>query len=342
MSLQHSYKHFLSWSLSILFAGALSASCTAAPQKPQFALPLACKPNQNCWIVTYNDHDSTPSSTLDYNCGHRTYDGHNGIDFGIGTLEAMQQGISVLAASDGIVKGIRDGEADISAKTFGWTKGKECGNGVLVNHSDEWSTQYCHMKKGSITVKTGEVIKSGQPLGKVGLSGFSEFPHLHFTVRHQNQIIDPFSGNVLTQNCQKEASRSPLWQSSVLAKLSYQPVLIYNIGIADQMLSIDEAVAEKFNKNQLSASSPAIVLWTVLYGVEASDMLTLQIKDPQAHVLIEKSMPIQKRNARYFQFLGKKRPEKNWSPGTYQAEVTLKRNSSQVIEAKKVFQFQII
>jgi murein DD-endopeptidase MepM/ murein hydrolase activator NlpD len=41
---------------------------------------------------------------------------------------------------------------------------------------------YLHMRPGSLEVKTREHVRAGQILGRVGLSGDSLFPHLHFTV----------------------------------------------------------------------------------------------------------------------------------------------------------------
>jgi hypothetical protein len=59
---------------------------------------------------------------------------------------------------------------DISVKTVGKAAiaGKECGNGVLIEHEGGWRTQYCHMAKGSVRVKPGDQLTTGQPIGLVG------------------------------------------------------------------------------------------------------------------------------------------------------------------------------
>ena len=49
------------------------------------------------------------------------------------------------------------------------------------------------MANGSLQVKPGDLVRAGQPLGHVGLSGLTEYPHLHFTIRHQGKIADPFA-----------------------------------------------------------------------------------------------------------------------------------------------------
>jgi murein DD-endopeptidase MepM/ murein hydrolase activator NlpD len=55
------------------------------------------------------------------------------------------------------------------------------GNHVLIKHGDEYAL-YAHLKPGSVKVKVGDVVKTGQQLGVVGSSGSSTEPHLHFHV----------------------------------------------------------------------------------------------------------------------------------------------------------------
>ena len=65
---------------------------------------------------------------------------------------------------------------------------RECGNGVVIQHNDGFETQYCHMAQGSITVSTGQTC-CGHTLGKVGLSGQTQFPHLHVAVRKDGKVL---------------------------------------------------------------------------------------------------------------------------------------------------------
>ena len=80
-------------------------------------------------------------------------------------------------------------------------KGRECGNGVTLRHENGWATQYCHMAKGSIRVSRGQKVETGTPLGRVGLSGNTEFPHLHFSVLHYETKIDPFAYGAKPGTC---------------------------------------------------------------------------------------------------------------------------------------------
>ena len=104
--------------------------------------------------------DLDPSSqTKDFHCGKSTYDGHKGTDFRITNAKAYHQGIDVIAVADGTVLRARDGIRDklmVSARDSLAVKGKECGNGLVIDHGDGWQSQYCHLKRGSLRGKSGQ------------------------------------------------------------------------------------------------------------------------------------------------------------------------------------------
>ena len=56
------------------------------------------------------------------------------------------------------------------------------GNHVTILHTDGRVSWLLHMQPGSVAVAPGEHVRAGQFLGKVGFSGDSLFPHLHFNV----------------------------------------------------------------------------------------------------------------------------------------------------------------
>lgn len=102
--------------------------------------------------------------------GERWGKNHNGIDI------AGKTGDSVSAAFDGKVKSAfyeRDGY----------------GNVVILDHGDGLETRYAHMD--SIEVKEGDTVKKGELVGKVGSTGRSTGPHLHFELRANGKPIDP-------------------------------------------------------------------------------------------------------------------------------------------------------
>ena len=152
---------------------------------------MDCKPGTSCFLQNYVDHDAG-SAARDHRCAAQTYDGHKGTDIRLRDRTAMEQGVNVLAAARGTVKGVRDGLPDVSIRNAGTEaiKGRECGNGVVIDHGDGWVTQYCHMRSRSIKVRQGDTVKAGTPLGLIGLSGMTEFPHLHFEVHIDGQHVD--------------------------------------------------------------------------------------------------------------------------------------------------------
>ncbi len=65
------------------------------------------------------------------------------------------------------------------------------GNMVLINHGDGYKTRYAHLVSGSITVSVGEHVDAGQTIGKVGSTGNSTGPHLHFEVIYNGETYNP-------------------------------------------------------------------------------------------------------------------------------------------------------
>lgn len=159
---------------------------------PRLALPIDCTLPDTCYIQNYVDTDPG-QGVADYRCTAQSYDGHKGTDFALPSRAEMARGVDVLAAAPGRVLRARDGMDDGTFLTDpARIEGRECGNGLVIDHGDGWESQYCHLAKGSITVQRGDEVAAGTPLGKVGLSGRTEFPHLHFSVRHDGRVIDPF------------------------------------------------------------------------------------------------------------------------------------------------------
>ena len=60
--------------------------------------------------------------------------------------------------------------------------GKALGNYVTIDHGNGEFSLLAHLQPGSVTVRAGDLVKSGQVIGKLGGSGNSTEPHLHFQV----------------------------------------------------------------------------------------------------------------------------------------------------------------
>ncbi|MEQ1671905.1 MAG: M23 family metallopeptidase [Hyphomicrobium sp.] len=202
-----------------LFVLAPALAGSPASEPPRFSLPIACEPHKTCFIQSYADHDAGPGFR-DYACGTAAYDGHKGTDFRVLSAAATVPGVAVLAAADGVVKSARDGMEDrlVVDGEPNPVANRECGNGMVLDHGGGWETQYCHLKKGSVQVNKGDVIKRGQKLGDVGYSGLAEFAHRHFEVRKDGAVLDPCTGREQSNACEAVPSTAQtLWMADVLA-----------------------------------------------------------------------------------------------------------------------------
>ena len=106
-------------------------------------------------------------------------------------------GAPVFAACGGIVEAVFDGLPDTDDATdLGQVEkqyGKHVridGNHVLIRHASGELSLYAHLLKNSVCVKAGETVRAGQQVGRVGSSGSSYLPHLHFHVM-RNGIEGP-------------------------------------------------------------------------------------------------------------------------------------------------------
>ena len=304
--------------LAFALPAALLLAGRGASQQPppQLTWPVACQVGTSCEIQHYIDHDPT-AATRDYACGSRTYDGHDGVDIRLPDMAAQRRGVAVLAAADGKVAGVRDGVADISVRVGGLAaiKGIECGNGVVIAHAGGFQTQYCHMAKGSVSVKPGDTVSAGTPLGRVGLSGDTEFPHLHFTVRENGKVVDPFAYGASDGSC--GGGRS-LWARTP----AYAARVIVNAGFADTPLTLDSV--EGGDLHPPVAAGPMMVAYVRAIGLKAGDVQELALRAPDGTVLAQsKAEPLPRNQDQRLIFIGKRRPAPAWPSGRYQASYTV-------------------
>lgn len=295
---------------------------------PKLAFPLDCQLHRTCWVIQYPDTDPKAGEARDFAGLDRTYDGHKGVDIGIRNLAAMREGVTVMAAAAGKVLRTRDGVEDKLIKTAEERRAiqkQACGNAVIIDHGSGFETIYCHMHQGSIRVKPGDRVKAGQPIGLVGLSGLTQFPHMHIGAMLDGVALDPDTGKPLKPEPTKLQIPlpQPLWQEDS-GLLAYDPVDIVDIGFADHQLSFEDALDGKTAGDTLSANSPALVLWATIYGVRKDDQLHFEILDPDGKPFAEDHNRIDKTQIRRFRLFGKKlhAPLK---PGTYTGRVTLER-----------------
>ena len=94
----------------------------------------------------------------------------------------------VYAAGDGVAVHVRN---DIAEYGIGVTPPREVlvndgdvfsGNLVVIDHGNGEYSLTCHMQGGTVPIKVGDEVKAGQLLGRVGNSGVSQIPHIHFNL----------------------------------------------------------------------------------------------------------------------------------------------------------------
>jgi len=306
-------------------------ACVAAPALAGdivLGLPIDCTLGESCYIQQYVDVDPGPTAE-DYRCGPLSYEGHKGTDFAVTSLAAMRAGVSVLASAPGRVKALRDGMADqlMTEANRDQSSGRECGNGVVIDHGDGWETQYCHMKSGSIAVREGQEVAQGDVLGQVGLSGYTQFPHVHLSVRHDGAMIDPFApdGGV----CGAAPTRD-LWEKTP----PYQPGGLIGAGFATRVPSYEAVKAGTAAATALDHQAPALVLYGYAFGGRQGDVIEITINGPNGQVITH-SEGLKKTQAQLFTAAGKRQPPGGWPKGRYVGIVRLLRGG-QEIDSKRV------
>ena len=141
-----------------------------------------CKPNVHRDLRTAIDGrriETGETFAIDWNQvrNDRIYDGD-----GKKLEQHYAFGEDVLAVADGAVVSIHDGMPDETPFELMLPKAKEDygGNHVMLKIAPNVFALYAHLHPGSLTVKVGDAVKAGAPLGKIGNTGPSEGPHLHF------------------------------------------------------------------------------------------------------------------------------------------------------------------
>jgi len=116
---------------------------------------------------------------------------HNGVDY------AVEIGRPVKAIEAGKV-------LFAGPSTLKFPNGEPAGGGYIVKirHkvNGEWITSaYMHLRKGSITVKKGQLVTEGMVIGLSGNTGESTGPHLHFEIQRGKNYIWTNNGTRYTE-----------------------------------------------------------------------------------------------------------------------------------------------
>ncbi|WP_303673959.1 M23 family metallopeptidase [Vampirovibrio chlorellavorus] len=99
------------------------------------------------------------------------------------------------------------------------------GNVVVLSHGNSLFTLYGH--NSQLLVRPGDVVYRGQVISKVGSTGRSTGPHLHFEVHHNGQYVNPVTYLSYLQpgsGAPLMAQARPLQTSRVVASTAAQPM----------------------------------------------------------------------------------------------------------------------
>ena len=301
-------------------AGALLALQATAGDRPELGLPALCELGAECFLQQYVDTDPGPGAR-DFTCNGLSYDGHKGTDLALPSLVAMRAGVPVIAAAPGTVRGVRDGMEDVpfTPEMAAALDGRDCGNGVVIDHGGGWETQYCHLRKGSVSVRKGQEVARGDQLGLIGLSGRTQFPHVHISVRHQGATVDPFDpdGEI---DC-AAPSADTMW----LEPPAYRPGGLIAAGFAPGVPEFDAVRAGEAGSATLGAASEALVIWAYAFGGRAGDVLRLSFEGPSG-ARFDHDAPLDRTQAQLFRAGGKRVPKTGWPAGAYAGTVEMLRD----------------
>ena len=129
---------------------------------------------------------------------------HNGVDY------AAKTGSPVRTTGNGTVHyaGRRNG----------------CGNEIVIKHSNDYSTRYCHLNKFKSGIKKGTKVIQGETIGFVGSTGLATGPHLHYEFKIGNKHVDPVklqlpSAEPISQNLRSDFDKILKENKLLLSKL---------------------------------------------------------------------------------------------------------------------------
>jgi len=312
---------------TIILAAAilLLAASARADGPPRLGLPLDCRMGETCWIMNYFDAESGPVAH-DYRCGPHTYHAHGGVDFAVRDRKEMDRGVPVLAVAAGTVVQARDGEKDGV-----WAAGgqkevlaarRECGNRVVLDLGG-WFADYCHMRSGSVAVKTGERVAAGQRLGLVGFSGMTDYPHVHLGLLRRNpdgtvgEAVDPFTGLAASAGCGHGGA------SAFAQAIPYQHSSLFAAGFADHAPSAAELRVDASSPASLPAAASTIIQWGAVFAIDAGTAVSMRLTSPSGAVLADDRTTAERALALAVFALPRRAPAGGWAPGSYRGEITV-------------------
>lgn len=329
--------HFaLSIAVAIIGSGALLSHANAG-ERTSLGLPVNCKLRLDCFVQQLPDVDPG-QGTLDPLCGQATYQGHTGWDIRLRSLSDIAQDVPVIAVADGTVSRLRDGVPD---QIFDATndrlrlKDKECGNGIVIDHHGGLSSQYCHLKNGSLSVRSGTQVRKGERIGAIGSSGLAEFPHVHLSVRLDGKLVEPLTGKPLGHETHVCGDLSASLLDATSRQALVQPtVAILDVGLAAAPPELSNLVRAG-GPPLATARSSSTVAWLWAINVDEGSRFRIRLVGPGEVPLIDHTTnALPRRKANYLAYVGRKTAVKS---GIYQLTVEITNGDKKVVSKARSF-----
>lgn len=208
--------------------------------------------------------------------------------------------------------------------------GRECGNGVVIDHGRDWETPYCHVANGSMVVKVGDTVTAGQPIARIGLSGNTEYPHLRITTHQAGTTVDAFAPNLAAGACAADGAGQGLWRPDAASAMAYKPGAVLNAGFAAAPVTIEAIEAGGIPGP--TTTSTALAAYVRAINLQGGDVQELVVKGPDGSVVAQGSQPaLNRAKAQYMMFTGKRASQGKWAPGAYPATYTVRRDGEVVV-----------
>jgi hypothetical protein len=228
--------------------------------------PMGGRLYRDIFINNFNDLDPT-AGILDWDCGNRTYNGHDATDTELRSFGEQAIGVPIYAALDGTVISTHDGEPDMNTSCTG------TANHVIIDHGGGRVAYYWHMKKGSVAVSTSEVVKAGQQIGLVASSGCSTAPHLHFASYQGGVRFEPYTGP-----CNAGPSG---WTNQ--EPIDYT-LFMHDFGVSETTISGTSLPSTLPRSSHWAQTNTTVYFWTMLKGLPANSTYVIRFKQPDGNI----------------------------------------------------------
>lgn len=316
----------------------LTGATPALAEMPKLGLPLDCDPGKTCFVQKYVDVAPGPE-IQDYLCGHASDEGHSGTDFRLLNV-AKAAGVVVKAAAPGTVAKTREGVPDKivqSQEEAQQVSSYGLGNAVVIDHGEGWQTIYGHMRKGSLKVRSGDHVEAGTPIGEIGLSGLTEYAHVHFEVRHNGKVVDPYTGITESTACATDAATATagsLWSPEVLAATASNETRILDVGFAGAPVTPSDLEVGPKPEAAAGPTSPGLVFYARAMNMREGDQLRFVLDGPGGWGQEHAMPPLDRWKATYVGFAGRKLKTDRWPAGRYTGRVEIYRSGKVVATAE--------